>query len=181
MKSHAFRHAIAIAILTSTVTFAQGPLAPPGTPAPAMKSFQEIWNELQATKTNVSALQGQVTALQALQQKGSATALHYATGGSLPWTVSTVDSAGSVGVDSSLALGPDGQPAISYYDSSNGYLKFARFNGSTWTLTTVDSAGSVGQFTSLAFGPDGQPAISYRDATNLDLKFARMGVFTPVP
>jgi hypothetical protein len=37
-----------------------------------------------------------------------------------------VDSAGSVGGHTSLAFGPDGQPAISYYDASNGDLKFAR-------------------------------------------------------
>ena len=170
-------HAIALIavslLLAAPELGAQGPLTPPGVPAPTMKSLQEIWNELQATKTSVSALQGQVTALQALQQKSSATALHYATGGSLPWTLSTVDSAGSVGEFTSLAFGPDGQPAISYYDNANGDLEFARFNGSTWTLTTVDSAGSVGRDTSLAFGPDGQPAISYYDNATGDLKFAR--------
>jgi len=37
-----------------------------------------------------------------------------------------VDSAGSVGRHTSLAFGPDGQPAISYFDDSNGDLKFAR-------------------------------------------------------
>ena len=173
---------IAVSLLLAAPELgAQGPLTPPGAPAPTMKTLQQIWDELQATKTSVSALQGQVTALQALQQKSSATALHYATGGSLPWTLSTVDSAGSVGEFTSLAFGPDGQPAISYYDNATGDLKFARFNGSTWTLTTLDSTGSVGLDTSLAFGPDGLPAISYRDNTNADLKFARMGVFTPVP
>ena len=86
-----------------------------------------------------------------------------------------------VGSDTSLAFGPDGQPAISYYDDSNSDLKFARFNGNSWSRTTVDSAGNVGIHTSLAFGPDGQPAISYYDGSNLDLKFARMGIFTPRP
>jgi hypothetical protein len=92
-----------------------------------------------------------------------------------------VDSAGNVGKHTSLAFGPGGQPAISYYDDSNADLKFARYNGNSWSLTTVDSAGNVGIHTSLAFGPDGQPAISYYDGSNLDLKFARMGIFTPRP
>ena len=30
------------------------------------------------------------------------------------WNVTTVDSEGEVGYDTSLAFGPDGQPAISY-------------------------------------------------------------------
>ena len=164
---------------------AQGLLTPPGAPVPTMKTLQQLWDELQILKANDTAQQAQVAAVQSqvmlLQQKNSATALNYATGGSLPWTVSAVDNAGSVGVSTSLAFGSDGQPAVSYYDSSNGDLKFARFNGSTWTLTTVDSAGNVGRDNSLAFGPDGLPAISYRDNTNADLKFARMGVFTPAP
>ncbi len=42
------------------------------------------------------------------------------------WSLTTVDSAGSVGGHTSLAFGPDGQPAISYRDVSNGDLKFAR-------------------------------------------------------
>ena len=92
-----------------------------------------------------------------------------------------MDSTDNVGQFTSLAFGPDGQPAISYYDVTIRDLKFARFNGSTWTLTALDSTGNVGQYTTLAFGPDGQPAISYLDDTNFDLKFARMGVFTPAP
>ena len=117
-------------LVALTAAHAQGPLPPTGAPAPTMKSLQQLWNEIQATK--------------ALQQKSSATALHYATGGSLPWMVSTVDNAGSVGEFTSLAFGSDGQPAISYYDGTNADLKFARFNGSTWTITTVVSVGTVG-------------------------------------
>ena len=102
------------------------------------------------------------------------------TGGSASdWTqIVTVDSADSVGYDTSLAV-VNGCPAISYYDATNDGLKYARATTSTggsasdWTqIVTVDSTGNVGMFTSLAV-VDGCPAISYRDALNHALKYAR--------
>lgn len=41
------------------------------------------------------------------------------------WTIITVDSVGKVGESAALAFNPDGLPAISYYDSTRGYLRFA--------------------------------------------------------
>jgi len=101
-----------------------------------------------------------------------------ALGVKLPWQVRTVDSTGIVGSNSSLAFTPGGQPAISYYDFTNGDLKYAVYNGSAWALTTVDSLGNVGWgCTSLAFTPGGQPAISYCDYTYRDLKYAVRALF----
>jgi hypothetical protein len=165
--------ALLLSLHLAPSALAQGPLTPPGAPQPTMKSLQEIWNELQSVKSTVTSQAAEIAALKSLQQRSSATVLHYATGGSLPWSLTTVDSAGNVGMSTSLAFGPDGQPAISYYDASNLDLKFARFNGNSWSLTTVDSVDYVGYSTSLAFGPDGQPAIAYLDDANGDLKFAR--------
>ena len=79
------------------------------------------------------------------------------------WDISLVDTATSVGQSSSLAFGPDGHPAISYFDEFNKDLKFARYNGTAWVLTTVDATNFVGNHTSLKFSPDGQPAISYQE------------------
>lgn len=68
------------------------------------------------------------------------------------------------------------RPAISYYDATNGDLKFARSSAvdggdGTWTtVITIDSVGNVGLDTSLAV-VGGTPAISYYDGTNGDLKF----------
>ena len=41
----------------------------------------------------------------------------------------------------SLAFNWAGNPRISYYDNTNGDLKYASYNGAAWAITTVDSAG----------------------------------------
>lgn len=41
------------------------------------------------------------------------------------WHIETVDSIGNVGEHSSIAMTPEGMPAISYYDATNGYLRLA--------------------------------------------------------
>jgi hypothetical protein len=90
---------------------------------------------------------------------------------------STIDDIGSVGSDTSIAIGVNGNPVISYHDATNGALKVAVCNNPTCTTSTnstIDSAGSVGGYTSIAIGVNGNPMISYFDLTNQDLK-----VFSP--
>jgi hypothetical protein len=87
----------------------------------------------------------------------------------------TLDSAGNVGLFTSIAIGIDGNPIISYHDDTNSDLKVAACNNPTCTTstnTTIDNTGDVGLFTSIAIGTNGNPIISYLDATNLDLKVA---------
>jgi hypothetical protein len=88
--------------------------------------------------------------------------------------LSQYDVAGT-GQFTSVAIGADGLPLISYYDVTNGDLKVAHceeVDCDTAALNTLDSAGNVGQYTSIAIGVDGLGLISYFDVTNGNLKVA---------
>jgi hypothetical protein len=107
-------------------------------------------------------------------------------GGAAGWGCTTVDSAGVVGQYTSLEMNYLGWPRISYFDATNGDLKFtqARYTANAgncgvdnwWACLTVDSGGAdnVGQFSSMAMGSRGldTPHFSYYDATNRALKYA---------
>ena len=151
----------------ATTGWAQGSLTPTGAPSPTMKSLQEIWEALSNQQSRLEVLQDEMCSV---RQENSLIMLSLNV--NLPWEVGIPDSTGFAGF-TSLAFGPDGQPAISYYDASNADLKFARYDRSSWSNEVLDSDWNVGEYTSLAFGPDGQPAISYYDNSYDDLKFAR--------
>lgn len=92
--------------------------------------------------------------------------------------ITTVDASGDVGYYSSLAIGADGLPVISYADITTGVLKVAKCNdlacaGGDETIRTVDSSMNVGSDTSIAIGADGLPVISYRDFGASTLKVAK--------
>ena len=66
----------------------------------------------------------------------------------------------------SIALGPDGNPAISYGDGIYfGNLMYASKKEGSWTTTIVarGSWADAGQFSSLAFDHKGVPHITYND------------------
>ena len=93
-------------------------------------------------------------------------------------TTSTVDSVGIVGSHTSITLGADGLPVVSYHDYTNGDLKVAKCNdpacsGGDETLSTVDSGLGAHTYTSITLGADGLPVLSYFDWTNGDLKVAK--------
>jgi hypothetical protein len=92
-------------------------------------------------------------------------------------TLTIVDSTvANVGAYTSLAMGQDGYPVISYKDSTNSSLKVAKCGNAACstgnTLTTVDvDAGSpvYGNYSSLVVPADGLPLISEYDAFGSDL------------
>ena len=94
----------------------------------------------------------------------------------IPTAPRTLDSTGYVGDFTSIAIGLDGNPIISHYDTTNGDLKIAACTNptctTTATITAIDTTGYVGQYTSIAIGLDGNPFISYLDLDNGDLKVA---------
>ncbi|MEI8133246.1 MAG: zinc ribbon domain-containing protein, partial [Leptolinea sp.] len=64
-------------------------------------------------------------------------------------------------------------PCISYYDQTNGDLKFICRSKNQWEpASVVDAAGDVGLFSSLSFDPKGLAHISYYSQSNGDLKYA---------
>ena len=90
-------------------------------------------------------------------------------------TITALETAGVVGLRSSVTIGPDGLGLISHYDETNEDLKVAHcsnINCTAATLLAVDTGGSVGDGTSITTGADGLGLIAYVDLTNLDLKVA---------
>ncbi|MBR58230.1 MAG: hypothetical protein CMH54_09435 [Myxococcales bacterium] len=87
-----------------------------------------------------------------------------------------VDSAGNPGSYASIGIGTDGLPVISYYDSEDKNLRFAKCNDADCadsTITTIDNADSVGRYSAMAIGLDGYPVIAYQDQTNAALRIAK--------
>jgi hypothetical protein len=93
-------------------------------------------------------------------------------------TASRVDEAGNVGSFSSIAIGANGFPIMSYWDSSTngGDLKVAACTDSTCSAPAVitdvaPDPSNDGNYSSLTIGANGYPAIAYYDATTNDLEY----------
>jgi hypothetical protein len=87
-----------------------------------------------------------------------------------------VDFTDDVGDFTSIAIGVDGNPVISYYDETNADLKVAACStttcAGTTSITTVDAVDDVGAYSSLTIGTTGVPIIAYVDRTNMVAKVA---------
>ncbi len=95
--------------------------------------------------------------------------------------VTVVASAALLGRSSSITLGADGNPVISYWDWGNGDLKVVKCDDPSCApggevATTVDPSGSARSGIaepSITIGVDGNPVVSYFDITSLDLKVVK--------
>jgi hypothetical protein len=89
-----------------------------------------------------------------------------------PDVPNAVAASGGVGMYTSIALGADLRPHISYYDADNQRLKYAYWNGSLWVPVTVFPDRFAGMYSSLALSNQGFPYISYYDEFNRELRLA---------
>jgi hypothetical protein len=89
------------------------------------------------------------------------------------------DTAGVVGMHTSLVSQPGGRQHATYSDATNGALKYATCSSgctaaANWQKVTIAGAGSaaVGSNTSLEVDGAGRRHVTYYDLTNGNLKFA---------
>lgn len=112
------------------------------------------------------------------------------------WRCVVVDSVGDVGQYSSIdvvyisgSLLNYTKVGISYYDATNGALKYAQIRyplPGTWTITTIDQRVYVnyefrGTYSSLKFNADANPVIGYHADGNTIVDYGAVKVASYVP
>ena len=65
-------------------------------------------------------------------------------------TSGTLDTTGTTGTHTSIALDSNDHRYVSYSDQTNADLKFMTDKSGSWVNSTLDSTGDVGQYTSIA-------------------------------
>ena len=83
-----------------------------------------------------------------------------------------VDRPDTVGQVTSLALDPQGEPRVAYWNPQRQDLHLASKNGGSWNLESPDSTDVLGLHTSLALTSAGEPRVAYWNETRGDLEYA---------
>jgi hypothetical protein len=83
--------------------------------------------------------------------------------------LTTVDSTGNVGLYTSIVMGTDDLPVISYYNATSTDLKVVKCGN------TACSSGNTGRNNSITMGADGYPVVTHHQATTLDLVLVKCG------
>jgi hypothetical protein len=89
-------------------------------------------------------------------------------------TVVTVDASPGVGEGSSLAIGADGMPRISYRDSLDGSLRVATCTAPDCSTATIEAVeGGFGDYASIGIAANGNPLVAYYDRIEQSAVIAR--------
>ncbi|MEW6558205.1 MAG: hypothetical protein AB1349_12800, partial [Elusimicrobiota bacterium] len=86
------------------------------------------------------------------------------------WQIETVDSAGYVGIITSIVLDSQNFPHITYYDQTNNNLKYAHWTGTKWDIQTVVSE-KYAFYSSIVLDAKGYPHISYTSGSGNRLEY----------
>ncbi len=79
-----------------------------------------------------------------------------------------------VGLYPSISANSGGSIAVAYFDSINGDLKVAVWDGKKFNVKAVKTKGIVGEFPSLFLAPDGKLHLSYTDVDSGDIRYLRL-------
>ena len=79
---------------------------------------------------------------------------------------------GDEGMWPSIALAANNKAHISYYDATEGDLRYVTRYGSWSSSRTVDSGGNVGEYSQIVLDGQENPHIVYYDRTNSQIKYA---------
>lgn len=166
-------------LFTLGTTNAQGPITPSGSPAPGMKTLQEIWDRLGVVEAQAETLGEQVGQLQR-DQSATAIVLEQL-GVNLPWSITTLSPTGTVvSYDFDYAVSPDGSPFVIWRNSVFPIIdeNVATRSANHWDLSNLpDSEGSY-IAGALAFSPQGHPTLVESAITTLFVRTYSNGDWT---